>query len=68
MFNKIVKTFSRDSQFVIVTHNKTTMAEVDILYGVFMKEKGVSGVSAVDFRDFKRVDLFESFGTYANQD
>lgn len=67
-FNKIVKTFSRDSQFVIVTHNKTTMAEMDILYGVFMKEKGVSGVSAVDFRDFKRVDLFESFGTYANQD
>ena len=35
-----------------------TMAEMDILYGVFMQETGVSGVAAVDFRDFGKIDLF----------
>lgn len=49
-FNNIIQEFSKDSQFVIVTHNKTTMAEVDVLYGVYMQDMGVSGVSPVDFR------------------
>ena len=52
-FNKIIKKFSHDSQFIIVTHNKLTMAEVDVLYGVYMQEQGVSGLSPVDFRDYK---------------
>ncbi|MEE9374344.1 MAG: chromosome segregation protein SMC [Saprospiraceae bacterium] len=59
-FNKIIKKFSQDSQFIIVTHNKATMSEMDILYGVFMQETGVSGVAAVDFRDFNKVDIFPS--------
>ena len=49
-FNRIIKKFSTDSQFIIVTHNKQTMAAVDVIYGVYMPEQGVSGVSAVDFR------------------
>ena len=52
-FNKIIKKFSKDSQFIIVTHNKLTMAAVDTIYGVYMAEQGVSGVSQVDFRDFE---------------
>lgn len=52
-FNNIIQEFSKDSQFVIVTHNKTTMAEVDVLYGVYMQDMGVSGVSPVDFRNMK---------------
>jgi len=51
-FNKIIKKFSKDSQFIIVTHNKLTMAAVDTIYGVYMAEQGVSGVSQVDFRDY----------------
>ncbi len=51
-FNKIIKKFSKDSQFVIVTHNKATMAEVDVLYGVYMQDMGISSVSPVDFRSF----------------
>lgn len=58
-FNKIIKKFSKDSQFIIVTHNKLTMAAVDIIYGVYMAEQGVSGVSAVDFRDFDHQMTFE---------
>jgi chromosome segregation protein len=49
-FNKIIKKFSKDSQFIIVTHNKATMVAVDVIYGVYMPEMGVSAVSAVDFR------------------
>ena len=49
-FNRIVRKFSQDSQFIIVTHNKATMAAVDIIYGVYMQDMGVSSVSAVDFR------------------
>lgn len=58
-FNKIIKKFSKDSQFIIVTHNKLTMAAVDTIYGVYMAEQGVSGVSRVDFRDFDHKATFE---------
>ncbi len=49
-FNKIISKFSDDSQFIIVTHNKQTMASVDVIYGVTMAEQGVSRVVPVDFR------------------
>ncbi len=58
-FNRIIKKFSRESQFIIVTHNKLTMAAVDTIYGVYMAEQGVSGVSPVDFRDFEHTATFE---------
>ncbi len=59
-FNKIIKKFSKDSQFIIVTHNKLTMEAVDTIYGVFMAEQGVSGVAAVDFRNFEQVGAFQA--------
>ncbi len=59
-FNRIIKNFSKDSQFVIVTHNKQTMAAVDIIYGVYMQEEGVSNVSAVDFRSLDHFSLLEA--------
>lgn len=49
-FNKIIEEFSKNSQFIIVTHNKQTMASVEVLYGVTMIEQGVSRVVPVDFR------------------
>ncbi len=58
-FNKIIKKFSDNSQFIIVTHNKLTMEAVDVIYGVWAQE-GVSGVSPVDFRDFDTVGNFET--------
>ncbi|MBK8670084.1 MAG: AAA family ATPase [Saprospiraceae bacterium] len=59
-FNKIIQKFSKESQFIIVTHNKSTMAEVNVLYGVYMAEPGVSAVSAVDFRSLKHKPILES--------
>lgn len=49
-FNRIIRQFSADSQFIVVTHNKATMAAVDTIYGVYMPEQGVSAVTPVDFR------------------
>jgi len=47
-FNEIVKELARDSQFLVVTHNKRTIEIADILYGVTMEEKGVSKLVAVE--------------------
>ena len=49
-FNKIIRQFSEESQFIIVTHNKRTMSNVDVIYGVTMVEQGISRVVPVDFR------------------
>ena len=49
-FTKMIREFSNNSQFIIVTHNKMTMSTVDVIYGVTMQEPGVSKLVPVDFR------------------
>ncbi|MEY2519139.1 MAG: chromosome segregation protein [Verrucomicrobiota bacterium] len=41
-FIKVLDRFVSQSQFIIITHNKRTIAKADILYGVTMEERGVS--------------------------
>ena len=50
-FNNIIKEFSGQSQFIVVSHNKRTIASTDIIYGVTMVEQGISRVVPVDLRD-----------------
>jgi chromosome segregation protein len=49
-FTNMIREFSGNSQFIIVTHNKMTMSAVDVIYGVTMQEPGVSRLVPVDFR------------------
>jgi len=49
-FTSMIRKFSEESQFIIVTHNKMTMSSVDVIYGVTMQEPGVSKLVPVDFR------------------
>ena len=48
-FLGLLDEFSADSQFVIITHNKQSMARARILYGVTMQERGVSQLVSVKF-------------------
>jgi chromosome segregation protein len=47
-FNEMVRDLAKDSQFLLITHNKRTIEVADILYGVTMEEKGVSKLVAVE--------------------
>jgi len=50
-YNDLVREMSRQSQFILITHNKKTMEGVDTLYGVTMEEPGVSKLVSVRMRD-----------------
>ncbi len=50
-FNNIIRKFSSESQFIIVSHNKKTIASTDVIYGVTMVEQGISRVVPVDLRE-----------------
>ena len=52
-FNNIIRKFSKDSQFIIITHNKRTMAATDIMYGITMVETGVTQVVPVDLTEME---------------
>jgi len=52
-FTEILKEFLKQSQFVVITHNRQTISAGDIIYGVTMPERGVSRIMSMKFRDEK---------------
>ena len=46
-FLKMIRHFSEETQFIVITHNKRTMAEADYLFGITMEEPGVSTLVSV---------------------
>jgi chromosome segregation protein len=50
-YNDMVKEMSRQSQFILITHNKRTMEIADTLYGVTMEEPGISKLVSVKMRE-----------------
>ncbi len=46
-FARYLKNFSKDTQFIVITHRKPTMNQADVLFGVTMEEKGVSKIVSV---------------------
>ncbi|WLR52310.1 chromosome segregation protein SMC [Bacillus tianshenii] len=54
-FAAYLKEFSRDTQFIVITHRKGTMENADVLYGVTMQESGVSKLVSVRLEDSKHL-------------
>ncbi|HYC70046.1 MAG TPA: chromosome segregation protein SMC [Opitutaceae bacterium] len=52
-FTNLLKQFVKDSQFIIITHNKSTIAAADAIYGVTMQERGVSKTLSMRFDQHK---------------
>ncbi len=50
-YNDMVREMSKQSQFILITHNKRTMEIVDNLYGVTMEEPGISKLVTVKIRE-----------------
>ncbi len=50
-FARYLQRFSKDTQFIVITHRKPTMELADCLYGVTMEEKGVSKMVSVKLSD-----------------
>ena len=50
-FAQYLKNFSKETQFIVITHRKPTMMLADSLYGVTMEEKGVSKIVSVKLSD-----------------
>jgi chromosome segregation protein len=57
-FVEMLRDFTRFSQFLIVSHNKRTIAAADSIFGVTMEEKGVSKVLSMRFQSDR--DLIEN--------
>jgi len=46
-FAEMIRNFSEETQFIIITHNKKTMSKAEMMYGVTMPETGISRLVAV---------------------
>ena len=55
-FARYIKNFPGNTQFILVTHKKSTMEAADRMFGVTMQEKGVSKVISVKLSDVKDMD------------
>ncbi len=54
-FLRVLRDFTHDTQFCIVTHHKRTMAECQVLYGITMQHRGVSSRIAVSLEQVDSV-------------
>lgn len=55
-FGDYLNRFDKDSQFIVVTHRKGTMAAADSIYGVTMQESGVSKIVSVKLKDLENME------------
>ncbi|MFH2006145.1 MAG: chromosome segregation protein SMC [bacterium] len=67
-FNEMVREMAQETQFVLITHNKRTMALTDSLYGVTMEQAGCSKVVSVSFREASEIVDEDPPGSHPSPD
>ncbi len=55
-YSRLLQEFAKDSQFIVITHNKKTIANADLMYGITMEESGISKIVSVKFAKDKAWD------------
>ncbi len=63
-FVNVLREFQQNTQFIMITHRKPTMAVTDVLYGVTMEESGISRRLSLRFED---VDEHGNFNAAVNK-
>ena len=58
----VVKEYSSETQFIVITHNKRTMAVCDALYGVTMEQQGVSKKVSVNLSGDSGLEMLKGKG------
>jgi len=56
-FTRLLQEFAQESQFIVITHNKRTIVNASVMYGITMQESGVSKIVSVKFaKDKPKID------------
>ncbi len=61
-FSRVLQEFSKGSQFIVITHNKRTIVNADVMYGITMEQSGVSKIVSVKFANDKKKEVEEVVG------
>ena len=59
-FIAIIKEFSKQTQFILITHNRVAINNANVLYGVTMGEDGISKILSVKLEDIEKQRLLEN--------
>ena len=62
-FSRVLQEFAKDSQFIVITHNKKTIVNANIMYGITMEQSGVSKIVSVKLSQNKEKEKLEAPAT-----
>ncbi|MDD5196966.1 MAG: AAA family ATPase [Candidatus Omnitrophica bacterium] len=59
-FSRVLQEFAKGSQFIVITHNKKTIVNANVMYGITMEHSGISKIVSVKFAHDKKDEAAEA--------